>query len=127
MAKKIKLTLGQYLADMLAYGMGSWNFLIIQTIILTLWIIVNALVPSLTFDPYPFVFLNLILSFQAAYAAPIIMMSNNRQEEIDRQRSISIYMLEKQQHKNIEDLVKHIDKHFDSLNERIEKIESKLD
>ena len=119
-----KLTLGQKFADKLARGMGSWSFLIIQTAMLAIWIVWNTLT-GLEFDPYPFVFLNLILSFQAAYAAPIIMMSSNRQEEIDRARSINIYTLEKSQHKNIENLVRHIDQHFHQLNSRLDAIESK--
>lgn len=121
-----KITLGQFLADKLATGMGSWSFLIIQSLILVCWILINTVSPY-SFDAYPFVFLNLVLSFQAAYAAPIIMMSSNRQEEIDRQRSISIYNLEKVQHKNIEALVKHIDEHFHLLNKRVDDIETKLD
>jgi len=119
-----KLTLGQKLADMLARGMGSWSFLIIQTTILVIWIVWNT-VTGYEFDPYPFVFLNLVLSFQAAYAAPIIMMSSNRQEEIDRTRSINIYNLEKSQHKNIENLVRHIDQHFHQLNKRLDAVETK--
>lgn len=117
------LTIGQFLADKVAFSMGSWTFLIIQTAILAVWIIFNVFSPN-NFDPYPFVFLNLVLSFQAAYAAPVIMMASNRQEEIDRDRSIKIYDLEKQQHKNLSHLLEHIDKHFHLLNQRIDKIES---
>jgi len=121
---KTNITLGQYLADKLAYGMGSWSFLIFQSIILLIWVLYNT-VASNSFDAYPFVFLNLLLSFQAAYAAPIIMMSNNRQEDIDRQRNIDIYNLEKSQHDNIKKLIIHIDKHFDSLYEKVKRIEEK--
>lgn len=122
---KPQLSLGQFLADKIAYGMGSWSFLIIQTLILFFWIIFNIISLS-NFDPYPFVFLNLVLSFQAAYAAPIIMMSSNRQEEIDRDRSIKIYNLEKQQHENLVKLIDHIDNHFHDLNKKIIDIESKI-
>lgn len=122
---KTQLSLGQFLADKIAYGMGSWSFLIIQTLILFFWIIFNIISLS-NFDPYPFVFLNLVLSFQAAYAAPIIMMSSNRQEEIDRGRSIKIYNLEKQQHENLVKLIDHIDNHFHDLNKKIIDIESKI-
>lgn len=122
---KTQLSLGQFLADKIAYGMGSWSFLIIQTLILFFWIIFNIISLS-NFDPYPFVFLNLVLSFQAAYAAPIIMMSSNRQEEIDRDRSIKIYNLEKQQHENLVKLIDHIDNHFHDLNKKIIDIESKI-
>lgn len=119
-----KLTLGQRLADKFASGMGSWKFLIIQSSILILWVLFNSLTGHI-FDPYPFILLNLALSFQAAYAAPIIMMANNRKEEIDRARSIAIYNLEKIQHKNLEKLLSHLDDHFHKLNQRITEIESR--
>jgi uncharacterized membrane protein len=122
---KSNITIGQYFADKLATGMGSWKFLIIQTIILFTWVIYNV-VSSHEFDPYPFVFLNLLLSFQAAYSAPIIMMSSNRQEEIDRDRSIKIYDLEQDEHYKLEKMVVHIDNHFHKLNKRIDAIETQV-
>ena len=78
------LTLGQKVADAVAATMGSWRFIIIQSILLTLWITLNVTAFIQKWDPYPFILLNLALSFQAAYAAPFIMMSQNRQQEIDR-------------------------------------------
>lgn len=114
------LTLGQYLADKLALGMGSWAFLIIQTALLAVWVIYNIASGS-AFDPYPFIFLNLMLSFQAAYAAPIIMMSSNRQEEIDRERSIKIYLLEEMQHENMEILLKRLEEHFAEVKDHIDQ------
>jgi uncharacterized membrane protein len=65
--------------------MGSWPFIIIQSILLACWVSLNAVAFISHWDPYPFILLNLMLSFQAAYAAPIIMMSQNRQAAIDRQ------------------------------------------
>jgi uncharacterized membrane protein len=65
--------------------MGSWKFIIIQSIILLAWILLNVTAFVEQWDPYPFILLNLALSFQAAYAAPFIMMSQNRQQDIDRQ------------------------------------------
>jgi uncharacterized membrane protein len=79
------LTLGQQIADGVARNMGSWRFIIIQSTLLLFWIALN--VAELLFkpwDPYPFILLNLALSFQAAYAAPFIMMSQNRQSDKDR-------------------------------------------
>ncbi len=79
------LSFGQRIADGVARNMGSWRFILIQSSILTLWILFNA--AELIFkpwDPYPFILLNLMLSFQAAYAAPFIMMSQNRQADKDR-------------------------------------------
>jgi uncharacterized membrane protein len=78
------LSLGQRVADMVAATMGSWTFIIVQSLILLVWIILNITAYVKQWDPYPFILLNLALSFQAAYAAPFIMMSQNRQQEIDR-------------------------------------------
>src|SRR5258708_6416143 len=79
-----KQTTGQRVADGLAAVMGSWAFIIIQAIILMFWITLNVIAYINHWDPYPFILLNLALSFQAAYAAPIIMMSQNRQAPKDR-------------------------------------------
>ncbi len=86
-----KLRVGQRVADSVAAGMGSWRFIIIQTSLLVGWIVLNVVGWIEAWDPYPFILLNLALSFQAAYAAPFIMMSQNRQAEIDRQRAIDDY------------------------------------
>lgn len=72
------------LADKITSFIGSWKFIIIQSVILTLWIILNTF-KIVDFDPYPFIFLNLFLSFEAAYATPLILMSSNRQGEKDRE------------------------------------------
>ena len=82
-----KLHLGQRVADRFALVMGSWPFIIVQSIILTIWVVLNITAVINHWDPYPFILLNLALSFQAAYAAPIIMMSQNRQAEKDRLQS----------------------------------------
>jgi uncharacterized membrane protein len=71
-------------ADRLALVIGSWTFIIIQSVVLTAWVVANVAAYSFRWDPYPFILLNLMLSFQAAYAAPIILMSQNRQAELDR-------------------------------------------
>jgi CRP/FNR family cyclic AMP-dependent transcriptional regulator len=80
-----QMTLGQRVADKVADTIGSWPFIIIQTIILTIWIILNVTeLIKKVWDPYPFILLNLMLSFQAAYSGPVIMMSQNRQAAKDR-------------------------------------------
>jgi uncharacterized membrane protein len=79
-----RLTTGQRIADGVASTMGSWRFIIIQSCILAVWIVLNVVAAVHHWDPYPFILLNLALSFQAAYAAPIIMMSQNRQASKDR-------------------------------------------
>jgi uncharacterized membrane protein len=80
-----RMTVGQRAADAVARRLGSWRFLIIQSCVLLAWIAVNvAELVFKPFDPYPFILLNLVLSFQAAYAAPVLLMSANRQAEKDR-------------------------------------------
>ena len=78
------LTFGDRVADGFATLMGSWPFIIVQSCILAAWLALNIAAWVKHWDPYPFILLNLALSFQAAYAAPIIMMSQNRQAEKDR-------------------------------------------
>ena len=79
-----QMTLGQRVADKVADTIGSWRFIITQSIILTIWIILNVTAWIKRWDTYPFILLNLMLSFQAAYAGPVIMMSQNRQSAKDR-------------------------------------------
>jgi uncharacterized membrane protein len=86
-ARRAQLTLGQKIADIVAATMGSWNFIIIQSALLLIWIVLNVTAYVQQWDPYPFILLNLALSFQAAYAAPFIMMSQNRQQDIDRKHA----------------------------------------
>ncbi|QNF34883.1 DUF1003 domain-containing protein [Adhaeribacter swui] len=88
------LTRGQKISDKVARFGGSWLFIISFFIILTFWILFNTLAPHKDeFDPYPFILMNLVLSCIAALQAPIIMMSQNRQEEKDRKRSENDYLI----------------------------------
>ena len=88
------LTPAQSISDKVARFGGSWKFIILFGVILFLWILFNSLVPGgARFDPYPFILMNLILSCIAAMQAPIIMMSQNRQEEKDRKRSENDYLI----------------------------------
>ena len=87
----VQLTAGQRVADIVATTMGSWRFIIIQSTILLLWIGLNVTADVERWDPYPFILLNLALSFQAAYAAPFIMMSQNRQQDVDRKEAAGNY------------------------------------
>ena len=82
---------GQRLADGVAATIGSWRFIIFQSTAIVLWISGNVLVGQSAWDPYPFILLNLLLSFQAAYTAPAIMMSQNRQSEQDRHHAENDY------------------------------------
>ncbi|HSV13237.1 MAG TPA: DUF1003 domain-containing protein [Tepidisphaeraceae bacterium] len=79
-----KATFGQRIADAVAAKMGSWTFIIVQSVLLAIWVTLNCLAWVFHWDPYPFILLNLALSFQSAYAAPIIMMSQNRSSDKDR-------------------------------------------
>ena len=114
------LTLGQNLADKLSSIVGSWRFIIIQSSFIAFWLILNICAPKKP-DAYPFMFLNILLSFQAAYTGPVLLMAANRQAEIDRKRAIENLELDRTDHKIIIELEKHIDKHFDTLNTTIEK------
>ena len=85
--RRVELTTGQKVADAVAAGMGSWPFIIVQSALLAAWITLNVIAFVRHWDPYPFILLNLALSFQAAYAAPFIMMAQNRQQDIDRKEA----------------------------------------
>lgn len=98
------LNFGQHLADSVATGMGSWRFIIIQSIIVALWMILNVIGMIAHWDPYPFILLNLLFSTQAAYAAPIIMMAQNRQNERDRMQAMEDYQTNIAAKKEIEEL-----------------------
>lgn len=88
------MTFGQRIADQVASFGGSWTFIISFGVFLLVWIVVNIYwLANKGFDPYPFILLNLILSSLAALQAPVIMMSQNRQEEKDRERSRNDYMI----------------------------------
>ena len=101
---KEKYTLGQRAADAIAKFAGSWAFIFSFTGVLVLWMIVNAVLASKAFDPYPFILLNLVLSCVAAIQAPLIMMSQNRQEEKDRRRAENDYKVNLKTEIMIEDL-----------------------
>ena len=104
-----QLTVGQRIADTVAANMGSWRFIIIQSTILLVWIILNVTAYIQQWDPYPFILLNLALSFQAAYAAPFIMMSQNRQQDIDRKKAENDFQVNVKAELEIELLHQKID------------------
>jgi uncharacterized membrane protein len=98
------LTFGQRIADNVANGMGSWTFIIIQTLIVLVWMVLNIIGIIAHWDPYPFILLNLLFSTQAAYAAPIIMMAQNRQNERDRVQAMQDFKTNVDAKKEIEQL-----------------------
>lgn len=77
-------TRGERLADAIASGIGSWRFLIIQTILVLLWVGINLVGIGLRWDPFPFILLNLMFSVQAAYTGPVLLLAGNRQSQKDR-------------------------------------------
>ncbi|MFC7397257.1 DUF1003 domain-containing protein [Chelatococcus sp. GCM10030263] len=104
-----RLTTGQRVADTVASVIGSWSFIIVQSTILFVWITANLVGAIRGWDPYPFILLNLVLSFQAAYAAPVIMMSQNRQQDIDRKAAENDYRINVKAELEIELLHEKID------------------
>ncbi|MFW2475417.1 MAG: DUF1003 domain-containing protein [Sediminibacterium sp.] len=103
-------TFGQRIADSISNGMGSWTFIIIQTIFVLGWMACNLIGYLMHWDPYPFILLNLLFSTQAAYAAPIIMMSQKRQNERDRLQAMDDYQTNLEAKLEIEELQRRLNR-----------------
>lgn len=114
-----KYTLGQKAADKIAGFAGSWAFIFAFVGVLLTWMVINIIMASNAFDPYPFILLNLVLSCVAAIQAPLIMMSQNRQEQKDRTRAENDYKVNLKTEIMIEDL-------HDKLNKILERQEEIL-
>ena len=108
------LTFGQRVADTVASSLGSWRFIIIQSIILITWIVMNTLAFTFHWDGYPYILLNLALAFEAAFSAPVIMMSQNRQTEKDRLTAQNDYQTDMKGEVEIRYIMDHLD-HQDTL------------
>ena len=119
---KEALTFGGRLADLVAATMGSWAFITIQTIFVIAWIILNLVGWWYHWDVYPFILLNLLFSTQAAYAAPIIMQSQNRQAERDRHQADADFETNLRAKEEIEDLQKRLARIEDEKLDKILKI-----
>jgi uncharacterized membrane protein len=124
-------TFGQRISDGVAKTVGSWKFIIIQSVCIMIWIIYNVLSPNHVWDPYPFILLNLMLSFQAAYTAPAIMMSQNRLSDIDRLQATNDFEVNVKAELEIELLHQKIDlmkeKELLALSNAIEALSLKID
>ena len=121
------LSFGDRLADSVANGMGSWRFIIIQTLIVILWMTLNVIGWKLQWDIYPFILLNLVFSTQAAYAAPILLMAQNRQSDRDRAQADADFKTNVEAKKEIEQLQILLNKiEIDKLDKIITMLE-KLD
>ena len=103
-AAKDEYSFGQRAADKIAKFAGSWGFIFSFVAVLVLWMVINVLMASNAFDAYPFILLNLVLSCVAAIQAPLIMMSQNRQEEKDRRRAENDYKVNLKTEIMIEDM-----------------------
>ena len=105
------------LADRCTEIIGSWPFLIGQSCVLFFWVTINATAPNhIKWDKPPFILLNLMLSFQAAFTAPLLLMSANRQSEVDRKRDIDHLLLDVHGNEVLEEMAAHVErlhKHFD--------------
>lgn len=103
-------TLPDRIADSVANFIGSWNFILIQTGIFVVWVLINSLTlfHFIQFDPFPFILFNLVMSAEAAYSSPLIMMSQNRQALRDRHQADNDYQCNIEAKKEIEQLQQHV-------------------
>ena len=103
------MTFGERASDAFAETMGSWKFIIIQSVLLMIWVALNLTAYIEHWDPYPFILLNLALSLEAAYAAPIIMMSQNRQAEKDRLAAEEDYHVNTKAEEELKAVMHHLE------------------
>ena len=125
-AQDEKSTLGQRVADAVARFAGSWAFIFSFIAVMVLWMAGNVLLASRAFDAYPFILLNLVLSCIAAVQAPLIMMSQNRQEAKDRQRAENDYRVNLKNELIIDDLYRKLDRILENqqrIDQRLERLE----
>ena len=124
---------GQRIADAVAAIVGSWPFIIIQSILLGLWLGMNVYLVYMAatrpgffkaWDPYPFILLNLVLSFQAAYTGPVVMMSQNRQAQKDRLTAESDYEINRKAEEEIKVIMKHLVHQDKMLLEALRRIDA---
>jgi uncharacterized membrane protein len=110
-----RITVGQRASDWIARIVGSWKFIIVQSVILTFWVILNLTAWVFHWDPYPFILMNLFLSMQAAYTAPIIMMSQNRQAARDRLESHNDYLVNLKAEEEVRTILEHLEAQDNAL------------
>ncbi|HEY7126844.1 MAG TPA: DUF1003 domain-containing protein [Ktedonobacterales bacterium] len=120
-----RLTMGAKIADQVAATVGSWRFIITQSIILALWIILNSVAWFyFHWDSYPYILLNLALSFQAAFAAPFVMMSQNRQADKDRLTAVNDYQTDQKGEEEIRHIMGHLDHQDELILQILQRLES---
>ena len=116
---KTKVNFGQKASNKITRIVGSWKFIIIQSIVLAIWIILNITAWANHWDPYPFIFLNLALSFQAAYTAPIILMSENRELDLEKRKTATDLATDRRAEREIQKIKTKLEK---LETEKIDKI-----
>jgi uncharacterized membrane protein len=119
-----QLTQGQLIADAFAEVMGSWTFIIVQSVLLAIWVALNIAAYIRHWDPYPFILLNLALSFQAAYAAPIIMMSQNRQAAKDRLMAEQDYQVNLKAEEEVKAIMRHLEQQDEVMIDVLRRLEA---
>jgi uncharacterized membrane protein len=115
---------GLKVADHFAGVVGSWRFIIIQSVILGIWVAMNVVGYVHHWDPYPFILLNLVLSFQAAYAAPIIMMSQNRQADKDRLAAEVDYLINVKAEEEVKAMMRHLEQQDELMIDVLRQLET---
>ena len=121
--------IGARIADRVTGFMGSWRFLILQTVLVVVWLSGNVYLLSRPFDPYPFILLNLAFSTQAAYAAPLILLAGNRSAQRDRltlEHAAAEADVEEKQNERLLQGNTEILKHVEALEERIPQLEQRI-
>jgi uncharacterized membrane protein len=117
------MTFGERASDAFASTMGSWPFIIIQSIVLVGWIALNVTAYILHWDPYPFILLNLALSLEAAYSAPIIMMSQNRQADKDRLAAEEDYHVNTKAEEELKSVMLHLEQQDEMMLDLLRRLE----
>ncbi|NYT02421.1 MAG: DUF1003 domain-containing protein [Methanosarcinales archaeon] len=102
-------SLGQRAADWVSDNVGSWYFILLQTLIVAVWVILNATSYIRHWDPYPFIFMNLVFSLQAAYTASLVMISQNRQDEMARKMANNNYVVDLKTAREVRAIHDHLD------------------
>ena len=126
-AAEQSMTFGERASDAFASTMGSWPFIIIQSIVLGFWVILNVTAYIMHWDPYPFILLNLALSLEAAYAAPIIMMSQNRQAEKDRLAAEEDYHVNTKAEEELKAVMHHLEQQDELMLDILRRLEDQHD
>lgn len=123
-------TYGQKLADTVANSVGSWQFIIVQSLLIAVWVTVNSMTTLHIWDPYPFILMNLVLSMEAAMTAPIIMMSQNRQAEKDRLENRVDYEVNLKAEMGVRDILAYLEQNhyqIETLLQDIRQMQEQLE